>query len=52
MDTIRQIYQHIPSTIQVPDSLQNRKVEVILQPLDNQSLTNNTMVNYDWIGKW
>lgn len=34
MDVVRQIYESLPETIQMPDSLKNRPVEVILAPLD------------------
>ena len=34
MDLVRQIYESLPETIQMPDSLKNRPVEVILAPLD------------------
>lgn len=36
MNVIRKIYEAIPSTIQIPSSLKNRKVEVILLPLDDE----------------
>ena len=34
MDVVRQIYESLPETIQMPDSLKKRPVEVILAPLD------------------
>ena len=34
MDVVRQIYESLPDTIDMPDSLKNRPVEVILLPLD------------------
>lgn len=34
MDVVRQIYESLPESIQMPDSLKNRPVEVILLPLD------------------
>ncbi len=33
MDVVRQIYESLPETIRMPDSLENRPVEVILAPL-------------------
>ncbi len=34
MDVVRRIYESLPDTIDMPDSLKNRPVEVILLPLD------------------
>jgi hypothetical protein len=34
MDVVRQIYESLPESIRMPDSLKNRPVEVILAPLD------------------
>ena len=34
MDVVRQIYESLPETLEMPDSLKNRPVEVILLPLD------------------
>ncbi len=34
MDIVRQIYEGLPESIQMPDSLRNRPVEVIMAPLD------------------
>ena len=34
MDVVRQIYESLPETLDMPDSLKNRPVEVILLPLD------------------
>jgi len=33
--TVRRIYERLPKIIRVPDALQNRRVEVILLPLDD-----------------
>ncbi len=34
MDAIRQIYERIPGTIIIPPELRDRRVEVIIFPLD------------------
>jgi len=34
MDVVRQIYESLPESIRMPDSLKKRPVEVILLPLD------------------
>jgi hypothetical protein len=34
MDVVRQLYESVPETFPMPDSLKNRPVEVILAPLD------------------
>jgi hypothetical protein len=34
MGVVRQIYESLPETVDTPDSLKNRPVEVILGPLD------------------
>jgi hypothetical protein len=34
MEAIRQIYESIPGTITIPPELRDRRVEVIIQPLD------------------
>jgi hypothetical protein len=33
--TVRRIYERLPKVIRVPDALQDRRVEVILLPLDD-----------------
>ena len=35
MQTVRKIYENLPKVIRVPDALKNRRVEVILLPLDD-----------------
>ena len=37
MQTVRKIYESLPKVIRVPDALKNRRVEVILLPLDDAS---------------
>lgn len=39
MQTVRKIYESLPKVIRVPDALKNRRVEVILLPLDGASAT-------------
>ena len=39
MQTVRKIYENLPKIIRVPDALKNRRVEVILLPLDDVSAT-------------
>ncbi len=34
MNAVRQIYENLPPSIKTPASLENRRVEVILLPLD------------------
>jgi ribosome biogenesis SPOUT family RNA methylase Rps3 len=36
MEPIRQIYEKLPEVITVPDELRDRRVEVILLPLDEE----------------
>jgi hypothetical protein len=35
VQTVRKIYESLPKVIRVPDALKNRRVEVILLPLDD-----------------
>jgi len=39
VQTVRKIYESLPKVISVPDALKNRRVEVILLPLDDVSAT-------------
>jgi hypothetical protein len=39
MQTVRKIYENLPKVIRVPDALKNRRVEVILLPLDDVPAT-------------
>lgn len=39
MQTVRKIYESLPKVIRVPDALKNRRVEVILLPLDDAETT-------------
>jgi hypothetical protein len=39
VQTVRKIYESLPKVIRVPDALKNRRVEVILLPLDDVSTT-------------
>ena len=34
MNVVRQVYESLPKTINTPSSLKNRRVEVIMLPLD------------------
>lgn len=40
MDGIRKIYEKIPSSIEIPAFLKDRRVEVILLPLDESNCKN------------
>ncbi len=37
MNVVRQIYENLPPSIKTPASLENRRVEVILLPLDGDA---------------
>jgi hypothetical protein len=37
MEAIRKVYENLPKVIRMPDFLKNRRVEVILLPLDETS---------------
>jgi hypothetical protein len=55
MDVVRQIYESLPETIQMPDSLKNRPVEVILAPLDEAPVKpdkkrKKQKLSYEFIG--
>lgn len=39
MQAVRKIYERLPKVIRVPDALKNRRVEVILLPLDDVPVT-------------
>lgn len=34
METVRKVYRRLPNALKMPEELQNRRVEVILLPLD------------------
>ncbi len=36
MEAIRQVYERLPETITIPPALRDRRVEVILQPLEDE----------------
>ncbi|MCP4105636.1 MAG: hypothetical protein GY749_08885 [Desulfobacteraceae bacterium] len=36
MNAVRQLYENLPKVINVPDVLKNRRVEVIMLPLDEE----------------
>ncbi|MEW6235503.1 MAG: hypothetical protein AB1656_08970 [Candidatus Omnitrophota bacterium] len=36
MNVVRKIYENLPAVILIPDHLKNRRVEVILLPLDEE----------------
>jgi len=36
MDAIHQVYEKLPETITVPSAMRDRRVEVILRPLDEE----------------
>lgn len=57
MQTVRKIYERLPKVIRVPDALKNRRVEVILLPLDDVPAT--PLVTHksknpieDFVGAW
>ncbi|MGO9739558.1 MAG: hypothetical protein ACLPVO_19310 [Desulfomonilaceae bacterium] len=57
MDVVRQIYESLPETIRMPDSLKNRPVEVILAPLDEAPVTPDKRRKkhksaYEFLGAW
>jgi hypothetical protein len=57
MDVVRQIYESLPETIQIPDSLKNRPVEVILAPLDEAPVKpdkkrKKQKLSYEFLGAW
>ena len=57
MDVVRQIYESLPETIQMPDSLKNRPVEVILAPLDEAPVRPDKRQKrqksaYKFLGAW
>ncbi|MDA8407354.1 MAG: hypothetical protein M0T73_10925 [Deltaproteobacteria bacterium] len=57
MDVVRQIYESLPESIRMPDSLKNRPVEVILAPLDEapDSLDRRRKKRklvYEFLGAW
>ena len=57
MDVVRQIYESLPESIRMPDSLKNRPVEVILLPLDEATDTldkkrKKQKLSYEFLGAW
>ena len=57
MDVVRQIYASLPETIQIPDSLKNRPVEVILAALDEAPVKpdkkrKKRKLSYEFLGAW
>ena len=57
MDVVRQIYESLPETLEMPDSLKNRPVEVILLPLDEAPVKpdkkqKKQKVSYEFLGAW
>lgn len=57
MDTVRRIYKKLPGKIDAPKSLKDRKVEVIMLPLeeDNEFLDNSRKkvdTIKEFIGSW
>jgi hypothetical protein len=57
MDIVRQIYESLPETIDMPDSLKNRPVEVILLPLDEAPVKTDKQrkkqkLSYEFLGAW
>ncbi|MFH0957291.1 MAG: hypothetical protein V1897_01170 [Pseudomonadota bacterium] len=57
MDVVRQIYESLPETIRMPDSLKNRPVEVILAPLDKAPVRPDKRRKkqksaYEFLGAW
>ena len=57
MDVVRQIYESLPESIRMPDSLKNRPVEVILLPLDEapdrlDKRRKKRKSAYEFLGAW
>ncbi len=57
MNVVRQIYDNLPETIKAPNALKNRRVEVIMLPLDEEiELEKDTLKSYraidEFIGAW
>ena len=57
MDVVRQIYESLPETLDMPDSLKNRPVEVILLPLDEAPVKpdkkrKKQKLSYEFLGAW
>jgi hypothetical protein len=57
MDVVRQIYESLPESIRMPDSLKNRPVEVILLPLDEaparpDERRKKQKSAYEFLGAW
>ena len=57
MDVVRHIYECLPATIPMLDSLKNRPVEVILAPLDEAPVKpdknrKKQKLSYELLGAW
>jgi hypothetical protein len=57
VQTVRKIYESLPKVIRVPDALKNRRVEVILLPLDDVPATSPGSLKgknpiEDFVGAW
>ncbi len=57
MDVVRKIYESLPETLDMPDSLKNRPVEVILLPLDEAPVKpdkkrKKQKLSYEFLGAW
>ncbi len=56
MNVVRQIYDHLPESIKAPNVLKNRRVEVIMLPLDEEvesiSHPKNSHPIDEFIGAW
>ena len=57
MDVVRQIYESLPESIRMPDSLKKRPVEVILLPLDEAPVKpdkkrKKQKLSYEFLGAW
>jgi hypothetical protein len=56
MTIYRQVYEHIPAQIEIPVELQQRRVEIILRPLDESKDNGDLGWSSDFFektaGKW
>ncbi len=58
MNAVRQVYENLPKMIKVPDVLKNRRVEVIMLPMDEenkpekQNTRRKTNPIDEFIGAW
>ncbi len=51
MTIYRQVYEHIPAQVNVPTELQQRRVEIILRPLDDQAANGEAKWSADFFDK-